>query len=144
MFKQKSLFTLRHPYLQACKQGWVRSTLPSPPHFFRNSVMKNLLIYIVSFQIFRTSRPAVKEECFAPQTEEEKHESEGKIRNYSKIFKFPSNFKDICRNLITLCNDLLNMCFKTLKLQKTFKFELTFFYNKPKKYEKINFSQKRF
>ena len=64
------IYTLRHPYLQACKQGWVRSTLPSPPHFFRNSVMKNLLIYIVSFQIFRTSRPAVKEECFAPQTEE--------------------------------------------------------------------------
>ena len=60
--------------------------------------MKNLLIYIVSFQIFRTSRPAVKEECFAPQTEEKKYELEGKIRNYSKIFKFPSNFNDIRRN----------------------------------------------
>ena len=60
--------------------------------------MKNLLIYIVSFQIFRTSRPAVKEECFAPQTEEEKYELEGKIENYSKIFKFPSNFNDIRRN----------------------------------------------
>ena len=46
---------------------------------FRNS--KNLLIYIVSFQICRTSRPAVKEECFAPQTEEEKYELEGKTKN---------------------------------------------------------------
>ena len=92
------LINLRHPYLQACKQGWVRSTLPSPPHFFRNSVMKNLLIYIVSFQIFRTSRPAVKEECFAPRTEEKKYEVEGKIKNYSKIFKFPKNFNDIRRN----------------------------------------------
>ena len=59
---------------------------------------ENLLIYIVSFQIFRTSRPAVKEECFAPQTEEYKYEVEGKIKNYSKIFKFPSNFNDIRRN----------------------------------------------
>ena len=48
--------------------------------------MKNLLIYIVSFQIFRTSRPAVKEECFAPQTEEKKYELEGKIKDYSKIY----------------------------------------------------------
>ena len=63
---------------------------------FRNS--KNLLIYIVSFQIFRTSRPAVKEECFAPQTEEEKYEVEDKIKNHSKIYKFPSNFNDIRRN----------------------------------------------
>ena len=69
------------PYLQACKQGWVRSTPPSPPHFFRNSVMKNLLIYIVNFQIFRTSRSADKEECFARQTEEEKYKLEDKIRN---------------------------------------------------------------
>ena len=60
--------------------------------------MKNLLIYTVSFQIFRTSRPAVKEECFAPRTEEKKYEVEGKIKNYSKIFKFPSNFNDIRRN----------------------------------------------
>ena len=60
--------------------------------------MKNLLIYIVNFQIFRTSRPAVKEECFAPQTEEKKYELESQIRNYSKIFKFPSNFNDIRRN----------------------------------------------
>ena len=51
----------------------------------------------MSFQIFRTSRPAVKEECFAPQTEEKK-ELEGEIKNYSKIFKFPSNFNDIRRN----------------------------------------------
>ena len=43
--------------------------------------MKNLLMYIVNFQIFRTSRPAVKEECFAPQTEEEKYELEGKTKN---------------------------------------------------------------
>ena len=54
-------------------------------------------MYIVNFQIFRTSRPAVKEECFAPQTEEENYELEGKIRNCSKIFKFPSNF-NIRRN----------------------------------------------
>ena len=59
----------------------------------RNS--KNLLIYIVNFQIFRTSRPAVKEECFAPQTEEYKYEVEAKIKHYSKIFKFSSNFNDI-------------------------------------------------
>ena len=51
----------------------------------------------MSFQIFWTSRPAVKEECFAPQTEE-KTELEGEIKNYSKIFKIPSNFNDICRN----------------------------------------------
>ena len=50
------------------------------------------------FQIFQTSRPAVKEECFAPQTEEEKYELEGEIINYSKIFEFPSNFNDIRRN----------------------------------------------
>ena len=43
--------------------------------------MKNLLIYIMNFQIFRTSRPAVKEECFAPKTEEEKYELEAKIKN---------------------------------------------------------------
>ena len=60
--------------------------------------MKNLLIYIVSFQIFRTSRPAVKEECFAPQTEEEESNLEGEIKKYSKIFKSPSNFNDIRRN----------------------------------------------
>ena len=60
--------------------------------------MKNLLIYIVSFQIFRTSRPTVKEECFAPRTEEKKYEVEGKIKNYLEIFKFPSNFNDIRRN----------------------------------------------
>ena len=59
--------------------------------------MKNLLIYIVSFQIFWTSRPAVKEGCFAPQTEEEKYKLEGQIRNYSKIFKIPSNSNDIRR-----------------------------------------------
>ena len=45
--------------------------------------MKNF-IYTVSFQIFLTSRPAVKEECFAPQTEEKKYELEGKIKDYSK------------------------------------------------------------
>ena len=60
--------------------------------------MTNLLIYIVRFQIFRTSRPAVKEECFAPQTEEYKYEWEGEIKNYSEIFKFPLNFNDIRRN----------------------------------------------
>ena len=60
--------------------------------------MKNLLIYIMNFQIFRTSRPAVKEECFAPQTEEEKYDLEGEIKNYSKIFKFSLNFNDIRRN----------------------------------------------
>ena len=60
--------------------------------------MKNLLIYIVNFQIFRTSRPAVKEECFAPRTEEKKYGVEGKIKNYSKIFKFPSKINDIPRN----------------------------------------------
>ena len=60
--------------------------------------MKNLLIYTVSFQIFQTSRPAVKEECFASQTEEEKYDLESEIKNYSKIFKFPSNFNDIRRN----------------------------------------------
>ena len=52
----------------------------------------------MSFQIFRTSRPAVKEESFAPQTEEKKYELEGKIEDYSKIFKFPSNFNDIRSN----------------------------------------------
>ena len=36
--------------------------------------------------------------CFAPRTEEKKYEVEGKIKNYSKIFKFPSNFNDIRRN----------------------------------------------
>ena len=59
---------------------------------------ENLLIYIVSFQIFRTSRSAVKGECFAPQTEEGKYELEDKIKDYSKIIKFPSNFNDIRRN----------------------------------------------
>ena len=52
----------------------------------------------MSFQIFRTSRPAVKEECFAPQTEKEKYELEDKIRNYLNGFKFPLNFNDIRRN----------------------------------------------
>ena len=124
MFK---ILNLRHPYLQACKQGWVRSTLPSPPHFFRNSVKKNLLIYIVSFQIFRTSRPASKEECFAPQTEEEKYKLEGKLeitQKSSNSLQISTIFAEI---RITLSNTTLKMCFKALKLQKTLKFELSFF-----------------
>ena len=52
----------------------------------------------MSFQIFRTSRSAIKEECSAPQTEEKKYELEGKIKDYSKIIKLPSNFNDIRRN----------------------------------------------
>ena len=111
------LFTLRHPYLQACKQGWVRSTLPSPPHFFRNSVMKNLLIYIVNFQIFRTSRPAVKEECFAPQTEEYKYEV-GKIKNYSNFFNFPSDFNDIRRNQNYIMQQNSEVVFKNSEASK--------------------------
>ena len=93
--------------------------------------MKNLLIYIVSFQIFRTSRPAVKEECFAPGTEAKKYEVEGKIKNYSKIFEFPSNFNDIRRNQnYIMQQNTEDVCLKISEASKTFKFELSCFTTK--------------
>ena len=89
--------------------------------------MKNLLIYIVSFQIFRTSRSAIKKECVAPQIEEKKYELEGKIEDYSKIFEFPSNFNDIRRNHnYIMQQNTEDVFFTALKLQKTLKFELSF------------------
>ena len=75
--------------------------------------MKNLLIYTVSFQIFRTSRPAVKEECFAPGTEAKKYEVEGKIIFLKKSLnslQISTIFPEI---KITLCNKTLKMCFKS-------------------------------
>ena len=133
---------MRHPYLQACKQGWVRSTLPSPLHFFRNSVMKNLLIYIVSFQIFRTSRPAVKEECFAPQTEEEKYELEGKIKiNWSLQVSF--NFQRYSqKSKLHYATKHWRCVLKALKLQKTFKVELSFFTTNPRNMRKSIFRKR--
>ena len=133
---------MRHPYLQACKQGWVRSTLPSPPHFFRNSVMKNLLIYIVSFQIFRTSRSAVKEEGFAPQTEQEKYELEGKIKDYSKSsnpFKFQRYSQ---KSKLHYATKHWRCVLKALKLQKTLKFELSFFTINPRNMRNLIFPKR--
>ena len=118
---------MRHPYLQACKQGWVRNTLPSPPHFSRNSVMKNLLIYIVNFQIFRTSRPAVKEECFAPQTEEEKYELEDKNNIFQKSLNVLQISRYSQKSKLHYATKHWRCVFKALKLQKTCKFELAFF-----------------
>ena len=91
--------------------------------------MKNLLIYIVSFQIFRTSRAAVKRDRFATQAEEKKYELEGKIKDYSKIFKFPSNFNEIRRNQNHVMQKTKNTAdyFKASKLQKTLKSKLHFF-----------------
>ena len=88
---------LRHPYLQACKQGWVRSTLPSPPHFFGKSVLKTSLSTLWVFRFFGRLFQPLRES--APHHKlKRKNELEGKIKDYSKIFKFPSNFNDIRRN----------------------------------------------
>ena len=97
----------------------------------------------MSFQIFRTSRPAVKEECFAPQTEEEKYELEGKIKNELKIFKFPSNFNEIRRNQNYIMQRKHCRCIlKALKLQKTLKFELSFFTINPRNMRNSSFPKK--
>ena len=102
--------------------------------------MKNLLIYIVNFQIFRTSRPAVKEECFAPQTEEYKYEVEGKIKTIQKSLNSLQISTIFAEIKITLCNKTLKMCFQSSEASKDIKIWIIIFYNKPKKYEKINFS----
>ena len=77
--------------------------------------MKNLLIYIVSFQIFRTSRPAVKEECFAPQAEEEKSDLESEIKKSSNSLQISTIFAEI---KITLYNKTLKMCFQSSEASK--------------------------
>ena len=74
--------------------------------------MKNLLIYIVSFQILQTSRSAVKEECFAPQTKEYKYEVEGKIYKYSKILDSLQISTISTEIKTTFCNTTLEICLK--------------------------------
>ena len=133
---------MRHPYLQACKQGWVRSTLPSPPHFFGNSVMENLLIYIMSFKIFRTSRLAVKEECFAPQTKEYKYEVEGKNCKYSKILNSLQISTISTEIKTTFCNTTLEICLKNSEASEDTQIWIIILYNKPKIMRKSFFLRK--